>query len=92
MKYSVEREEEAFVTVDGRKLYTLQDLVIWLTSCSEDSFKHHVNNKENHLAIWIKSSLGLEELAKEIENVEDRNKIIEIIKRYLEGEELIKEI
>jgi len=92
MKYSVEREEEAFVTVDGRKLYTLQDLVIWLLTCSEDSFKYHVNDKENHLALWIKNSLGLEELAKEIEGIVDRNKIIEIIKRYLEEEELIKEI
>jgi len=92
MKYSIEREDEAFITVDGRKLYTLQDLLIWLISCSEDSFRYHVNDKENHLVPWIKYSLKLDDLAKEIEGVVDRNKIIEIIKRHLDEEELIREI
>jgi len=92
MKYSVEREEEAFITVDGRRLYTLQDLLIWLLSCSEDSFRYHVNERENHLIPWIKYSLKLDELAKEMEGIIDRNKIIGIIKRYLEEEELVKEI
>jgi len=92
MKYSIEREDEAFITVDGRKLYTLQDLLIWLISCSEDSFRYHVNDRENHLVPWIKYSLKFEELAKEIEGIIDRNKIIEIIKRHLDEEELVREI
>ncbi|RIB35581.1 MAG: hypothetical protein BXU00_00545 [Candidatus Nanoclepta minutus] len=92
MKYSVEREEEAFITVDGRKLYTLQDFLIWLNTCSEEKFRYHVNERENHFVNWIRYSLKLEELAREIENVRDKNRMVDIVSRYIEGEKEILEI
>ena len=85
MKYFVDKEEEAFITIDGRKLYTLQDLLIWLYMAPEKDFRYHVNERENHFVDWIKNSLGIEELALRIKEVKNRDEMINIIKKYLEG-------
>ncbi|MEM0379161.1 MAG: hypothetical protein QW038_00360 [Nanopusillaceae archaeon] len=83
MKYFVKREEEAFITVDGQKLYTIQDLILWLIGCSEASFRYHVNEKANHFFDWIKNSIGSEALANRIKNIKNKEEMIRILENFI---------
>lgn len=78
----IENQNEYFITVDGQKLYGLQDLVIWLYNCSDKDFEYHVKNG-NHFYDWIKLSLKEEELAEKIKDVKDRRTMIKILEDYL---------
>lgn len=86
MEYMVDDESKAFVTVDGQKLYSLYDLYVWLNFCSDDSFRYHVNDNENHFYYWIKDALNFKELAEIIKNVKDREKMKNIIALFIEEE------
>ncbi|MEM1634436.1 MAG: hypothetical protein QXR54_00570 [Nanopusillaceae archaeon] len=97
MRYFVKKEEEAFITVDGQKLYTLQDLILWLMTCSDESFKYHVNEKSNHFVDWIKNSIGSKVLAEKIKRVYRREEMIKILESFIcetkaNKEEIIEEI
>lgn len=76
-------EDKAFITKDNYKLYTLQDLIIWLYNTDENTFRFHVNDKENHIYNWIKDVFGLNDLAEKIKNSKDRFEIINKIEEYL---------
>ncbi len=84
----IKRESEAFVTVDGLKLYNLLDLLIWLYNTKEENFKYHVE-KENHFYTWIYNSLEEKELAEKIKDIKDRIEMIKIIEEYMKKFEKI---
>ncbi|MEM1804605.1 MAG: hypothetical protein QXI77_01250 [Nanopusillaceae archaeon] len=97
MRYFVKKEDEAFITVDGQKLYTLQDLILWLMTCSDESFRYHVNEKSNHFVDWIKNSIGSKILAEEIKKVYKKEEMIKILENFICGirinkEEILEEI
>jgi len=73
----------AFITRDGKKLYSLMDLLIWLYSCSEEDFKYHVNDKGNHFYIWIKDTIKDLDLAEKIKNIKTKEEMISILKKKI---------
>jgi len=79
----VVEDSMAFVTKDGQKLYSLIDLLVWLLSCDESSFRYHVNGEANHFYNWINDVLGYKDLASNIKNVTDKEEMIKILKKYI---------
>lgn len=77
----IEDEKEFFVTIDGQKLYSIQDLIIWLYNCSDESFHYHID-KENHFYYWIKYALKEDELAEKIKDVKDKKELINILEEF----------
>lgn len=74
--------DEYFVTIDGQKLYSIQDLIIWLYNCSDKDFEYHISN-DNHFYNWIKMSLKEDELAEKIKNIKDRKAMIKVLEEFL---------
>ncbi len=81
------KDGEEFITVDGYRLYTLLDLLLWLSYTSEESFKHHVNEERNDISSWIRDVFGLESLANKIELANNRKVMTMIIEDYIFREE-----
>lgn len=46
------RRENCFFTVDGHVLKTIQDVVDYISNCSEDNYRFHVNDQKNDFAKW----------------------------------------
>jgi hypothetical protein len=82
----VKSDKEAFITIDGQKLYGLHDLLIWLYNTNENNFLYH--QKEGHFYNWINNSLGEKDLAEEIKSINNREEMIGIIERFLKSYEL----
>ena len=80
----VKNDKEAFITIDGQKLYGLQDLLIWLYNTEENNFLYH----KNHFYDWIYNSLGERELAEEIKNANSREEVIKILEKYIKINEI----
>ncbi|MBI2546713.1 hypothetical protein HYV81_06055 [Candidatus Woesearchaeota archaeon] len=49
--------EQYFITVDGRSLRSIYELVDALASMSDESFFHHVTEERNDFSTWITESL-----------------------------------
>ncbi|MGC9079516.1 MAG: hypothetical protein ACP5G1_02140 [Nanopusillaceae archaeon] len=81
----VSNEKEAFITVDGQKLYGLQDLLLWIYNSSKDDFYYHFAGK--HFSNWIRESLKEERLAKRIEEAKNKEEVIKILEEYLKNYE-----
>ncbi|BFI73429.1 hypothetical protein YN1_4160 [Nanoarchaeota archaeon] len=80
----VKNEKEAFVTIDGQKLYSLQDLLIWLYNTDEEKFSYH----KDHFYNWIYNSLEEKELAEKIKNVKNKEEMINVIEKYIKTYEI----
>jgi len=80
----VDNEKEAFITIDGQKLYGLQDLLIWLYNADQDKFNYH----KDHFLEWIKNALKEEVLYEKIIEVKDKDEYIKIIGNFLKAHEI----
>lgn len=76
-------EEEAFVLVDGRKLYSLADLYNTLDFMSTETFDHHTKNGRHDFSNWIKGVFKDEQLAlsaSDAKSIDDLKEVLEAIK------------
>jgi hypothetical protein len=80
----VDNEKEAFITIDGQKLYGLQDLLIWLYNSDQDKFNYH----KDHFLEWIKNALKEEVLYEKIKEAKDKDEYIKIIGNFLKAHEI----
>ncbi len=80
----VDNEKEAFITIDGQKLYGLQDLLIWLYNADYDKFNYH----RDHFPEWIKNVLKEEVLYEKIKEAKDKDEYIKIIGNFLKTHEI----
>ncbi|MDT7890642.1 MAG: hypothetical protein RQ869_01055 [Candidatus Nanopusillus sp.] len=80
----VDNEKEAFITIDGQKLYGLQDLLIWLYNADQDKFNYH----KDHFLEWIKNALKEEVLYEKIKEAKDKDEYIKIIGNFLKAHEI----
>ena len=80
----VDNEKEAFITIDGQKLYGLQDLLIWLYNADYDKFNYH----KDHFPEWIKNALKEEVLYEKIMETKDKDEYIKIIGNFLKAHEV----
>ncbi|MEM2131145.1 MAG: hypothetical protein QXR96_01350 [Candidatus Woesearchaeota archaeon] len=74
-----------FVLPDGKKINNLNELILNLTSMSDDFFKHHVNETKNDFYNWIKDVYGFIDLAEEIKNIKDKNQMADKIEKWANG-------
>ena len=83
-------EDLAFITKNGQKLYSIVDLLLWLYSCSDDDFRYHINEKENHFYTWIRDAIKDLDLAEKIKNVKTKEEMISILKKKIFGNKITK--
>ena len=60
-----------FKTKDGQVLKDIEDLAIYLEGTNLRIFKHHVNEKRNDFAQWVKDALKEEKVAKKLNSTCD---------------------
>ncbi|BBL45260.1 hypothetical protein MJ1_0085 [Nanobdella aerobiophila] len=82
----IERENESFTTLDGQKLYGIQDLIIWLYNCSDYDFKYHNDRKDFYN--WIYYSLNERDLAEKIININNKIDLIKILDDFMKSLEI----
>lgn len=77
----VEKLEEYFITIDGKHIYSLADLLVWLYNTEEKNFQYH----KTHLSDWLKFSLKEEELSKKILECNNKEEFIRILEDYIQN-------
>jgi hypothetical protein len=69
-------------TIDGRNLYSIHDVYMFLKEADDKSFIHHVNKSKNDFADWIDHCFKLHDLAVQIGTVNDRQQMHKTLKGY----------
>ena len=72
-------EEYVFLCHDGRILRDMKDLRDALASMSDDTFNYHSNAEKKDFSNWVRDVIGDARLAKDLENVLDRNQAAGIV-------------
>lgn len=75
-------EEQAFVLADGRKVFSIQELLYLLPHMSDEIFYKHVNSEKNDFVNWIKHVFRLEDLADSLVGIEKKADFITKMKSY----------
>ncbi|MEM3126790.1 MAG: transketolase C-terminal domain-containing protein [Candidatus Woesearchaeota archaeon] len=70
---------DPFVLKSGEKIYSLHELYYSLKKMSDDIFNHHVNDKKNDFANWIKDSFKDQKLADAIKKSKTKEAIIAVV-------------
>lgn len=65
-------EEYHFVLHDGRKLESVYELIDELETMTEETFKHYVNQIENHFANWLDHVFHEKHLADELRKIQNK--------------------
>lgn len=76
-------EEKTFYLKDGRELRTIYELIDELETMSEDMFRHHVNELENHFANWVEGVFEDKRLAEEMRELESQMEMQRAILKHL---------
>ena len=72
-------EENVFWCHDGRILRDMRDLGEALAGMSEETFTYHANTDKRDFSNWVRDVIGDTVLAKELENMMDRNQATSIV-------------
>ena len=72
-------EEYVFWCSDGRVLRDMRELGEALATMTDETFAYHSNAEKKDFSNWLKDVIGDEKLAKDIENVLDRNQAANIV-------------
>jgi len=66
-------EEYVFWCCDGSIFRDMKELAEGLAAMSDDIFAHHANSEKNDFSNWLRDVIKDEKLAKDLQNVLDRN-------------------
>ncbi len=83
MKKLKKSVNDPFKTKDGKEISSLYELHYVLTKMDNEVFAHHVNEKKNDFANWIKDSFKDNDLAEAIKKAKTKEAIASIIKLRL---------
>lgn len=78
-------EGHAFTLRDGRKLYSLKDLVDALRTMDEATFRYHVTKERNDFRNWIKGVLYDKKLARLLRWTTTHRTTLKKIESWLES-------
>ncbi len=67
----------------GETIKTIPELEQALKKMDDTTFRHHVNHKKNDFSAWIHDCFGDKMLAKELRKRQDKEKMIEVLKKKL---------
>jgi ABC-type multidrug transport system permease subunit len=81
--YSNIKEVNFFETKDKKKIPTLLDLLKYIQSIDAETFKFHVNDKGNDIAIWVNDVLKNEELAQKVMKAKTKIKLVKVLEKGL---------
>ncbi|MCF7861491.1 chemotaxis protein CheW [Candidatus Woesearchaeota archaeon] len=72
-----------FRTHDGKQIKNVHELLQYINGLDEEAFKVYVNEEKNDFYMWIKNSVGDEELACNIKDIKNKNDISTSLVRRL---------
>ena len=72
-------EEKVFWCHDGRILRDIKELGEALASMTDETFAYHSNAEKKDFSNWVGDVIGDTNLAKELENLTDRNQAANIV-------------
>jgi hypothetical protein len=75
--------ESYFYVCNGAVLKDLEDLLRELNNMDDGSFYFHVNSEKNDFYNWVNFVLQDSVLAKKMQKVKDRKKMIDVIEKRL---------
>ncbi len=75
--------EELFIASDGRVIRNLWELLDFVKSAKEDSFKHHVNELRNDIATWVEEIVLDDDLSRRIRDAANRAEMHKLIESRL---------
>ncbi|MAG38800.1 hypothetical protein CMO90_01820 [Candidatus Woesearchaeota archaeon] len=78
-------KHKRFFAINGRKAERLSDLKNLVLNMSNKDFKHHL--KGNDFSNWIKHILHKDKLADEINNINSKEKMIDLIEKHEKEDE-----
>lgn len=76
--------EQAFFLSSGTYIRNLHELYDSLLHMREELFHEHCDDDKNDFYNWVKGAVGDEELASRLEKVQDRLKMVLVMKRRLD--------
>lgn len=79
----IKNSEQFFYANDGAVLKSVQEMLDWMKSTSNETFGRHINLEKNDFVPWIAVILKDKTLAKKIEGTNSREDIIEAVEERL---------
>ncbi len=73
-----------FLSVDGKSVSNIKELIAVLESMDEIHFKHHVNEEKNDFSTWVRDCFHDNTLADELTKIHTKDEMISIIIHYME--------
>jgi hypothetical protein len=73
------KQEQYFKIHLGTNIGNLSELKEALTIMSDESFRHHVTSQKNDFSNWVRDVIKDKDLAREISNVRERERMRDII-------------
>ncbi len=74
-----ESPEEYFRFDNGEEIKSVKELKDYLKEMPEDTFRKHVGEDYNHFADWIEGVFHRDDLAQDIRNIQDKNRMAEAL-------------
>lgn len=75
--------EQYFHAIDGQSLRSIEELLVFLRTCNDQSFMHHVTATRNDFANWVRDVFHQTQLADQLASTLDRNKIIVLLESFV---------
>jgi len=76
-------EDHYFVLLGGHKIKNVKDLADALEMIDENHFKHHVNDKKNDFANWIRDVFEEFDLAEKVKTAKNKDHTRLIIYKHI---------
>lgn len=75
--------DKAFLTIDGRHILNLLELVTILEQMDDHAFQYHANAEKNDFSNWIRDVMDNMALAERIRNKDRQETQIEVLKHIV---------
>ena len=72
-------DEQRFYCHDGSTYSNIHDLKTGLDNIHEQAYRHHVAEKKNDFARWVREVLGDDKLAKDLSKAPDKKEAARIV-------------
>ncbi|MBI4145565.1 FAD-dependent oxidoreductase [Candidatus Woesearchaeota archaeon] len=81
-----------FYLKNGKSLRSIAELAAGIDKLPDDVFNHHVSDKHNDFANWIKDVFNEEHLSEAMRKLRTRKQLSDLLKRFLEKGHFVHEV
>ncbi len=78
------KEEHYFYVHNGAVLKSKEDLLGCLRNIDDESFNHHVNDKKNDFACWVRDILKDKKLSDNLFGTKSREEMVDLIESTIQ--------